>query len=295
VRPSRDRLTARPRSGRLGLAWRLATAAAIVAFGLSQIDLDAVADAVVRLSLPLAALSWALLLAGQVVSGLRWGVIADRIGSRAARAWFVRAYLRGCFYNVFLPTGIGGDAMRIAVLRHELGLREAGRSVVLDRASGLAAIALAAAACLPFTPYLDRHGAAIAIGLAGLAAAVAAAVWLFRRGLGAFVGWTLLFELVWFAGIWTLARALGLELDAATMPIVTLIVAVAIALPLSIGGTGTREAGFVVALAPLGVATEEAVALGICFGVILALVGVVGAPLPVAPETAPKGGQRAQA
>ena len=59
----------------------------------------------------------------------------------------------------------------------------------------------------------------------------------------------------------------------------TLIVAVAIALPISIGGTGTREAGFVVALAPLGIGTEAAVALGISFGVVLALVGLVGAPL----------------
>ena len=81
-----------------------------------------------------------------------------------------------------------------------------------------------------------------------------------------------------------LAEALDLGLDAAAMPIVTLIVAIAIALPISIGGTGTREAGFVVALAPLGIGTEAAVALGISFGVVLALVGLVGAPLSVAPE-----------
>ncbi len=38
------------------------------------------------------------------------------------------------------------------------------------------------------------------------------------------------------------------------------------------------------ALAPLGIGTEPAVALGISFGVVLALVGLVGAPLSVAPE-----------
>jgi hypothetical protein len=81
-----------------------------------------------------------------------------------------------------------------------------------------------------------------------------------------------------------LARALDVDIGAAALPIVTLIVAVAIALPISIGGTGTREAGFVVALAPLGIGTENAVALGISFGVVLALVGLVGAPLSVAPE-----------
>ena len=281
MRETLQRLT----SGRWATAWRLLSAVAIVAFGLTQIDLDEVGDALADLFLPLAALSWAILLAGQAISGLRWGVIAERIGARSSRAWFVRAYLRGAFYNAFLPTGIGGDAMKIAVLRHDLGLKDATRSVVIDRASGLAAICLAAGACLPFTPYLDDLPALqVAIAVVALAATVVLAVVLARRGLGAFVGYTLGFMAVWFSGIWVLAEALDLGLDAAAMPIVTLIVAVAIALPISIGGTGTREAGFVVALAPLGIGTEAAVALGISFGVVLALVGLVGAPLSVAPE-----------
>ena len=169
VRETLQRLT----SGRWATAWRLLSAVAIVAFGLTQIDLDEVGDALADLFLPLAALSWAILLAGQAISGLRWGVIAERIGARSSPAWFVRAYLRGAFYNAFLPTGIGGDAMKIAVLRHDLGLKDATRSVVIDRASGLAAICLAAGACLPFTPYLDDLPALqVAIAVVALAAAV---------------------------------------------------------------------------------------------------------------------------
>ena len=130
---------------------------------------------------------------------------------------------------------------------------------------------------------------ATAAGWGNLVSIVLAIV-LARRGLAGFVGWTLLFMAVWFGGIWVLARALDIELDAAALPIVTLIVAAAIALPISIGATGTREAGFVVALAPLGVGTDQAVALGISFGVVLALVGLVGAPLSVAAEPAEASG-----
>ena len=281
MREALQRLT----TGRWRIAWRLLSAVAIVAIGLTQIDLADVGDALADLFIPLAVLSWAILLAGQAISGLRWGVISERIGAHQSQGWYVRAYLRGAFYNAFLPTGIGGDALRIAVLRHDLGLKDATRSVVIDRASGLAAIVLAAGACLPFTDYLDDlPGLRWALAAVALVAAVGTAAVLVQRGLGAFVGYTLLFMAVWFAGIWVLGEALSLDIDPLAIPIVTLIVAIAIALPISIGGTGTREAGFVVALAPLGIGTESAVALGISFGVVLALVGLVGAPLSVAPE-----------
>jgi uncharacterized membrane protein YbhN (UPF0104 family) len=246
-------------------------------------------------SIPLIVLSWGLLLIGQVLSGLRWGEIATHLGSVANRPWFVRTYLRGCFYNVFLPTGIGGDALRIAVLRRELGTRRAGRSVIVDRVAGLAAVGLAAAIALPWTTYVDRPAATLAIGAAGVAATTVIAAWLVRKGFALFAWWTLLFDLAWFVGVWVLARSIGVDLELLALPIVMLIVGVAIALPLSIGGTGTREAGFVAALAPLGISTDDAVAIGICFGIVLALVGIVGAPLSVASDAAPLTHERAEA
>ena len=168
----------------------------------------------------------------------------------------MRAYLRGSFYNAFLPTGIGGDAMRIAVLRHDIGLKDSTRSVVIDRASGLAAICLAAGACLPFTDYLDDVPALrAAIAALSLTASIVLVIVLARRGLAGFVGWTLLFMAIWFGGIWVLARALDIELDGGGAP----------DRHADRRGRdraadldrrdGTREAGFVVALAPLGVGT----------------------------------------
>jgi hypothetical protein len=102
------------------------------------------------------------------------------------------------------------------------------------------------------------------------------------RGLGRLLGWTALYVVVWLAGMWVLAEALHISLDPLAMPMVAVIVGLAIALPISIGGTGTREAAMAVAIAPLGGTTAQGVALGLSFGVVLALVGLVGAPLSVA-------------
>jgi glycosyltransferase 2 family protein len=272
-------------TGRWRVAWRVLSAVTIIAFGVTQIDWNEVGSALTVASVPLIAASWALLLAGQVVSGIRWSLIAAELGSAAPRNWFVRAYLRGCFYNVFLPSGLGGDAMRLAVLRREMGVRGAGRTIVYDRVGGLVALCLIAAVALPWTPYLEPAAVQYGVAAAGIAGVAGTAGWLLRRGLVALLAWTLVFEVLWLAGIWTLSHAIHIPLEPAAVAAVTVIVSLAIALPISIGATGTREAGMVLAVAPLGIGTADGVALGIAFGVVLALVGLVGAPLPVTRET----------
>jgi len=262
--------------------WRLVSAAAIIGFGVSRIELGGVWDVLLKTSPPLAALSFVLLLAGQAVSGLRWSTIAHRLGSVTETGWFVLTYLRCCFYNVFLPTGIGGDAVRVAALRNEVGLRESGRSVVLDRATGLLALCVTGALLLPWTPYLDTVPfAQIAACVLGIVALLTVMVIATRGDWLPLVVTTVAFEVLWCGGIWVLARALRIDLPVAALPAITVIVALAIALPVSLGGNGTREAGFVAALAPLGFATHDAVALGIAFGAVLAIVGLCGAPLPI--------------
>ena len=130
----------------------------IVAVGLTQIDFADVGDALAELSVPLAVLSWALLLTGQVVSGVRWRVIAAA-GRSALDRVVPAAYLRGWSATRCLPTGIGGDAMRIAVLRHDIGLKESTARSVVDSSragSGRVASARRPARAFPLTGYLGR-------------------------------------------------------------------------------------------------------------------------------------------
>jgi hypothetical protein len=56
------------------------------------------------------------------------------------------------------------------------------------------------------------------------------------------------------------------------------VVAIAQVLPLSIGGLGLREGALVLLLAPLGVTTAQAVALGLLLYGMNMLVSMLGAP-----------------
>lgn len=276
-----------PRRGHVVLAAKLALLAGLVAVALRQLDLGAVGDRLTGLDPVMGLAGLGLLLAGQPISALRWRAIAARYGLHATPRWFAVVYLRGCLYNTVLPTGLGGDAVRVAIARRLGSATAAARSVLADRLVGFAALAVTAALVLPLAPaYLPAGWSTPLLGVDSVVLVVGV-VLARRRGIPPWLGWTLLYEVVWFAGVWLLAQSLGLALPLAAVPVVVLVVGVAMALPISIGGTGAREAGFVAALAPLGVAAAPAVALGIAFGVALALVGLCGAlPVPAHRATA---------
>ena len=273
------------------LAVQVVGTVVLLGVAVRALDFGAIADTLLDAHPGLAVGGWVLLLAGQLVSALRWRELAARRGVPGSPGWFGRVYLRGCFYNALLPTGLGGDAVRVALLRGVTSTGAATRSVVSDRLLGFAALAVTAGVAIPFTAYLDAGplqtvifvgAGAVAIGVGALVASGRIPAWIARTA-----GWTLAYEAIWFAGVWCLAAAVGVSIAPAALPVVMLVVGVALALPLSVGGTGAREGAFVLALTPLGIAAGPAVALGVEFGLALALVGVVGAVVRVdrpAPE-----------
>src|SRR5947209_8083614 len=53
-----------------------------------------------------------LYLATQVVSGLRWRLLAEPLGFEQSLARFTGLYFVGMFFNLVLPTSVGGDVVR---------------------------------------------------------------------------------------------------------------------------------------------------------------------------------------
>jgi len=89
-----------------------------------------------HLNLWLAALG--MYLTAQVLSAVRWRVMARPLGFKQPMGHFIGYYFIGMFFNQVLPTSVGGDVVRAWYLDDRPGRRlPAFVSVFVDRFSGL--------------------------------------------------------------------------------------------------------------------------------------------------------------
>jgi uncharacterized protein (TIRG00374 family) len=251
-----------------------------------------------RLELWLAGL--VLYLLTQCVSVVRWRLLAKPLGCRASLPRFAAFYLIGMYFNLFLPTSVGGDVVRAWYLDRGSGQRlPAFLSVFVDRVSGLLvliALACVAAVCCPVP--LERWvaagvGATAGAAVLGLASLPLLVRWTrgrpsapaaLRARLHALAcklvdAFTLLLtrprlllvttalSLVVQAAnvvlVWLLGLAIGAPVPASYYWILVPMVTVLTLLPVSLNGMGVREGGMVLFLRPLGL--DDATALSLAF------------------------------
>ena len=246
--------------------------------------------------------------ASNVVSALRWRALARWLGADLHVGDACRWYFQAIGLNALLPGAVvGGDVYRAVVLRRAgQDTLASSWSVALDRVSGLwmlgAIGGLGAAACADvLAPWLRLPaGVFIALMLAGTALwlllpwALPALLrrwcpgWLaplrtaaLRPDFGAQLGWQVLasvaVQILSAAALAGGGLALGVQLSPAAWAFAIAPVFLMAALPVSVGGWGTREAAAVAALAPFGVAAPAAVGVGVIYGVYGLAQGALGA------------------
>lgn len=92
-----------------------------------------------------------LYLAVQALSAYRWYVLLKPIGVDTSYRKILSFYLLGMYFNFFLPTAIGGDAVRVYYLNKETRkLSRSTASVFLDRDIGMGALLLIATVAAAF-------------------------------------------------------------------------------------------------------------------------------------------------
>lgn len=248
-------------------------------------------------------------IASNLVSALRWRALAHWLGADMGARDAIRWYFQAIGLNALLPGAVvGGDLYRTVVLRR--AGQDAGASswsVVLDRVSGL--WMLCAIGGLGAAASADTLGAALGLPPVLLrgAALCGTALWLvlpwclpalLRRGSGwrwlaplraaaarpdfqRQLGWQVLasgaVQVLSAAALAAGGLALGIQLPPAAWAWAIAPVFLMAALPVSVGGWGTREAAAVAALAPFGVAVPAAVGTAMLYGVYGLVQGALGA------------------
>jgi len=231
-----------------------------------------------------------LYVGGQLVSALRVRTLVVATDHDVAYTTLLADGLKATGLSATLVMG-AGDAYRIARLRTAgLGLVEASGVVIADRAIGLFAVASVAIPCLAgFGAELGGFTIARVPSLVLTVCAFAAALFLARRmairwlpNARAFLeeprlgppllAFSTIVLALWIASVFAFARSLDLEVGMGVLASAASLVTLATLLPISIGGVGVREAGYVLLLAPYGVSSSEAIALGLLqYGAMIAV------------------------
>ena len=246
--------------------------------------------------------------ASNVVSALRWRALARWLGADVSVRDATRWYFQAIGLNALLPGAVlGGDVYRAVVLRRAGQATLASSwSVVLDRVSGLWWLCAfgglgAALSADVLAPWLRLPaGAFAALMLAGTALWLATpwtlpallrrwgVRWLAplraaaqRPDFNRQMGWQALasaaVQLLSAAALAGGGLALGVQLPLAAWAFAIAPVFLMAALPVSVGGWGTREAAAVASLAPFGVAAPAAVGVGVIYGLYQLAQGAMGA------------------
>ncbi len=252
---------------------------------------------------PLAA-GIALYLLGQALSAFRWRLLLAPVRLQTSYLRLLGFYFIGMFFNLFLPTIVGGDAVKALLLARDTGQpARATMSVFMERNTGLSALLLLALGAAFVAPAVTVGSMSLTTVVWILSAAYVAVnlVLLNRRAYHAIdlviaatplshvrgraatvyealapykvrvptlvvaIGLSLVFQALVVAVVFLNARALSLAVPLSAVAVFVPLISLAGMVPVSVNGLGVREALYILLFGKLGVPAELAVSLALLY------------------------------
>ncbi len=251
---------------------------------------------------------------GMLIRAYRWYALLEGQGLRVPLVKLLNLYYVGTFFSNFLPSGFGGDVIKMYELaRYSANGPMAVSTVLADRILGLVGLFVMALVALPFgwrlvppSVVLVLLALIVGLGLAlwlflnrWLVEALAARIGLLRRVLAnpkiaalyeSFHNYTRIallksmlasfaFNLSLIVVQIYLARAVQVYISPAYFFLFVPILSSLLALPISISGFGVREGGYVILFGQAGVEPNRAIAMSLLFYALGFATGIVGGVL----------------
>ena len=241
-------------------------------------------------------LACVLFVAGIVIRAYRWRALLRGLDLHPPFRHLLELYFVGSFFNTFLPSGFGGDAVRILELAQGEQEAAAVGTVLVDRMTGLLSSMALGLLVLPFAVglpgwlawlYAGVSGGGLLAGflllegrllrrltarlpgalslagqgkLAQIYAAVTGAGW---GAIGGALALSTLFNGVNIVIHWLCARAVGIDVGLAFYFVATPLLSLTLLLPISVGGLGARDGVAQVLFHAVGVSQSAALAMSL--------------------------------
>jgi len=292
---------------------KLAFMALLLAFLYRKVDFGEFRSALAGFRWGWLPLIYAMFFCNTVLSSKKWQLLLRADGVRVPLPSLLGSYLVATFFNLFMPSSIGGDAYRVVDARRHGGAAKSFASVFADRLSGFLALAswgLLFSAIgwsrlpdkrilwLPVLVFLAMATLVFAIVQRRALTAVLRflrfhhipklEVFIHRvldsvaiyRGSGALLARvfsiSLFFQMMAIIIIFSMSRAMGWKVPFIYFSIFVPLITLGEALPISIFGIGVRDGLYVFFFAQGGATREEALAMALAYVLITTVYSLVG-------------------
>lgn len=268
------------------------------------IDIDTCLKTLSLISVRVFLLLVLIYIIGQVISALKWKIIANKLGFDKSFFSFIEYYFKGMFYNLFLPTNVGGDVMKIIYLRDSNNLSQsierAFVSIVTDRLSGVFVLICLAFCGMFFLEDLN-YVLKYLIIFGFLASLICISTVFFVKKFGCELKNVFLKKIEDYCSIFfdksiltvlllslcfhilvifihvLIGKDLHLEINPFYYLILYPLAAIAASLPISLNGVGIKEAAYIYILNLIKISPSEAIVFVLCWNLVILLSGLFGA------------------
>jgi uncharacterized protein (TIRG00374 family) len=259
--------------------------------------------------------AWLVFLVGIIIRVFRWRALLQGLDLHPPFWQLLELYLIGGFFNTFLPSGFGGDIVRILELAQGEHAAAAAGTVIVDRLTGLLSLMAMGLVVLPFAPdlapwlfwtfliisvfgltagFVLLQGKLLRSGMSRISmwldlpgflslegAGILARIYQAVSGCGSKAVWSALllsslFNIFNIMQYWLCALAVGITVNLSFHFVAVPLLALTLLIPISIGGLGARDWVAQPLMKSVDVAEPVAAAWTLSVWVVTGAAGLIG-------------------
>ncbi|MEI6274848.1 MAG: lysylphosphatidylglycerol synthase transmembrane domain-containing protein [Prolixibacteraceae bacterium] len=240
-----------------------------------------------------------LIIISFILSGFRQNLSFRSTGAHLTPALNLKLFWLGLFYNLFLPSGIGGDGIKVYLVNkyRQNGVKKNIGAMLVNRVAGLEAIGMITIVLYYISGDEFKIGWPGWLGIPALYVFYYFVLKYFLKSFlpihGGLFGWSMSLQLIQLVAALFILYAFHQATNITEYLFLFFLSAIATAVPITIGGLGAREVVFLALSTMLNLDSKIAVALSLMFYFLTAITSLGGLYWvffpPFRRETAPTG------